>query len=94
MITINRLVPESASASTEPDSSRTQANFRHLRYGERLRFSAPLYPPRNFRNPGSFDYRAYLAESGITALASVKMSEVELLPGFAGVRAELWRTRK
>jgi competence protein ComEC len=62
-------------------------------YGERLRFPAHLNLPRNFRNPGSFDYRAYLAENGITALASVKMSTVEVLQGFAGNRMELWRTR-
>ncbi len=27
-----------------------------FRYGERLRFPVRLYPPRNFRNPGAFDY--------------------------------------
>ena len=78
---------------TRFERKNSDAGFHQLSYGERLRFSAPLYLPRNFRNPGSFDYRAYLAESGITALASVKMSEVELLPGFTGTRAELWRTR-
>jgi hypothetical protein len=26
---------------------------------ERLRFSAKLYPPRNFRNPGAFDHAGY-----------------------------------
>jgi competence protein ComEC len=66
----------------------------HLfRYGERLRFSAKLYPPRNFRNPGSFDYVGYLAENRVVALGSTKADDVELLPGFAGNRAELWRTR-
>ncbi|HXM21101.1 MAG TPA: ComEC/Rec2 family competence protein [Terriglobales bacterium] len=66
----------------------------HLfRYGERLRFPAKLYPPHNFRNPGAFDYTGYLAENGIVALGSTKAETVELLPGFAGNRAELWRTR-
>jgi competence protein ComEC len=66
----------------------------HLfRYGERLRFLSKLNPPRNFRNPGAFDYQGYLAENGIAALASAKAASVELLPGFAGKRAELWRTR-
>ncbi|MGA9964176.1 MAG: ComEC/Rec2 family competence protein [Terriglobales bacterium] len=66
----------------------------HLfRYGERLRFPAKLYPPRNFRNPGAFDYAGYLAENGIVALGSAKADTVELLPGFAGYRFELWRTR-
>ncbi len=64
-----------------------------FRYGERLRFSTKLYPPRNFRNPGAFDYTGYLADNGIVALGSTKVETVELLPGFAGNRAELWRTR-
>lgn len=64
-----------------------------FRYGDRLRFSAKLYPPRNFRNPGAFDYQGYLAENGIAALASAKGADIDLLPGFIGNRAELWRTR-
>jgi competence protein ComEC len=66
----------------------------HLfRYGERLRFLSKLNPPRNFRNPGAFDYEGYLAEKGIAALGSAKAASVELLPGFYGNRPELWRTR-
>ena len=64
-----------------------------LQYGQRLRFTAKLSRPRNFRNPGSFDYRGYLAELGIVALASTKAEEIEVLPGFTGSRAEIWRTR-
>jgi competence protein ComEC len=64
-----------------------------FRYGERLRFLSKLNPPRNFRNPGAFDYESYLAEKGIAALASAKAASVELLPGFVGSRAELSRTR-
>jgi competence protein ComEC len=63
------------------------------RYGQRLRFPLKLYAPRNFRNPGAFDYQAYLAENGTVAIGSTKADSVELLPGFAGGRAELWRTR-
>jgi competence protein ComEC len=58
-----------------------------------LRFPAKLYPPRNFRNPGAFDYAGYLAENGIVALGSAQADTVELLPGFVGNRFELWRTR-
>jgi competence protein ComEC len=58
-----------------------------------LRFPAKLSPPRNFRNPGAFDYRGYLAEKGIIALASTKAASVEVLPGFTGSRLELGRTR-
>jgi len=66
---------------------------RFFRYGERLRFPTKLSWPRNFRNPGSFDYAGYLAEQGIVALASTKNENVEVLPGFIGHRGELWRTR-
>lgn len=62
-------------------------------YGERLRFTVKLYPAHNYRNPGGFDYRNFLAESGILATGSVKADEVELLPGFAGSRGELLRTQ-
>jgi competence protein ComEC len=76
------------------DSVESVAAPLHLfRYGERLRFPTKLYPPHNFRNPGAFDYTEYLAENGIVALGSTKAEAVELLPGFAGSRAELWRTR-
>ncbi len=66
---------------------------RTFRYGERLRFPAKIFPPRNYRDPGAFDYRGYLAENGIVALALTKAANVEVLPGFAGSRAELWRSR-
>ena len=66
---------------------------RIFRYGERLRFPVKLSLPRNFRNPGAFDYEGYLAENGIAALGSVKLQDVKFLPGFSGSHAELWRTR-
>jgi competence protein ComEC len=62
-------------------------------YGDRIRFLAKLKPPRNFRNPGSFDYEGYLADRGIAALGSAKIENVELLPGFAGRRIERMRKR-
>lgn len=62
-------------------------------YGQRLRFSARLKLPRNFRNPGAFDYREYLAGHGIAAFGSAKMENVELLPGFSGSRLDAWRSR-
>ncbi len=71
-----------------------QASQMHLfRYGERLRFSLKLKLPRNFRNPGAFDYQGYLAANGIAALGSAKAEDVQLLPGFVGSRIELARTR-
>ncbi|HKV80062.1 MAG TPA: ComEC/Rec2 family competence protein [Candidatus Sulfotelmatobacter sp.] len=62
-------------------------------YGDRIRFLAKLKPPRNFRNPGAFDYEGYLADRGIAALGSAKIENVELLPGFAGSRIERRRNR-
>jgi competence protein ComEC len=62
-------------------------------YGERLRAVVKLHPPRNFRDPGAFDYRGYLRDKGIAALGSAKSDNVEPLPGFTGSRLELWRTR-
>jgi competence protein ComEC len=62
-------------------------------YGDRMRFRAKLSAPRNYRNPGAFDYAGYLAENGINALGSVKQNDIHLLDGFAGNRFELWRTR-
>lgn len=62
-------------------------------YGDRIRFSTKLKPPRNFRNPGAFDYEEYLADRGIAALGSAKVEEVEHLPGFTGTRLEHWRNR-
>jgi competence protein ComEC len=64
-----------------------------FRYGQRLRFAAKLSEPRNYRDPGVFDYRAYLAEKGIAALGSAKLDDVEILPGFAGSRWEFWRAQ-
>jgi competence protein ComEC len=64
-----------------------------FRYGERLRFPGKLSPPHNYRNPGAFDYRGYLADNGIAALGSAKAPRVELLPGLSGTPVELWRAR-
>lgn len=62
-------------------------------YGQRLRFPAKLQAPRNFQNPGAFDYRGYLAEKGLAAIASTKLASVQVLPGFSGSRFEFWRAR-
>jgi competence protein ComEC len=66
---------------------------RIFRYGQRLRFPTKLSRPRNFRNPGSFDYQGYLADNGIVALGSTKAEDVEVLPGFSGNYIELLRTK-
>ncbi len=47
-------------------------------------FPATLIAPRNYRNPGAFDYAGYLREKGIVATASTKYAAIQLLPGFSG----------
>jgi competence protein ComEC len=82
--------PRPRSSSTAESSPPTMRLFH---YGERIQLPVKLKLPRNFRNPGDFDYQAYLAALGISALASAKSDDVQPLPGFVGSRVELWRTR-
>jgi len=82
-----------ASEDVPADLARTAPPTQTFHYGNRIRFLAKLKPPRNFRNPGSFDYEGYLADRGIAALGSAKIENVELLPGFTGSRIERTRNR-
>lgn len=54
-----------------------------LRYGDRVRFIAKLYLPRPATNPGSFDYRRFLAFQGIrvTGYASQSGEVVRMAEG-------------
>jgi len=74
-------------------ASNPSAPMPTFHYGDRIRFTTKLRPPRNFRNPGAFDYQGYLADRGIAAQGSTKIENVELLPGFAGNRIASWRSR-
>lgn len=65
--------------------------MRVFNYGERLRFRTRLHPPRNFGNPGAFDYKGYLSQRGILALGAAKVEGVEVLPGIVGSKARIWR---
>jgi len=64
----------------------------HVTYGTRVRLKAKLRLPRNFRNPGAFDYEGYLHGLGISTLASVKLDDIEVLPGTSGSRLGFWRS--
>jgi competence protein ComEC len=82
--------------SQQADSAATADSYiphSLLTYGTRLRLRAKLHRPRNFRNPGAFDYEGYLRDNGIALLGSARAENVERLSGFAGSRIELWRTR-
>ncbi|HET9409079.1 MAG TPA: DNA internalization-related competence protein ComEC/Rec2 [Candidatus Sulfotelmatobacter sp.] len=69
------------------------SGMRLFNYGERVCMRAKLKPPRNFRNPGAFDYEGYLAANGIAALGSGKIDDATVLPGFSGSRLESLRQR-
>jgi competence protein ComEC len=77
----------------QTDRGNSRDHMRLLSYGQRLRFPATLVAPRNYRNPGAFDYAGYMRDNGIVATASAKYASVEVLPGFAGSRTERWRSR-
>jgi competence protein ComEC len=87
------VIPATVTEDNPSSSPSYSAPMRILHYGERIRFSGRLKPPRNFRNPGAFDYEGYLASNGIAALGSVKAENIEFLPGFTGSRIQSWRAR-
>jgi competence protein ComEC len=64
-----------------------------LHYGQRVRLTAKLHEPRNYHNPGAWDYRGYLESQGIALLGSARESSVEILPDFAGNRWTAWQHR-
>lgn len=67
------------------------------RIGDRVRLTAKLRLPRNFGNPGEFDYEAYMAREGIAATAVVANASaiaiVERRPMFPSSAIESIRTR-
>jgi competence protein ComEC len=82
--------------SHDPDEDAEGDDASHLprlAYGDRIKLTAKLRMPRNFRNPGAFDYEGYLRGLGISTLASVKAEDIEVLPGTSGSRLGLWRSR-
>jgi competence protein ComEC len=93
-IRLNIYSPRPNDATPEEDSEAHSptATIPIFHYGDRIHFSAKLRLPRNFRNPGAFDYQGYLADRGIAALASAKIENVERLPGFTGSRIAYWRS--
>lgn len=82
---------DAESQSSEGPSS--AAAMPSIHYGDRIQFIAKLRLPRNFRNPGAFDYQGYLADRGIAVLGSAKAESVRFLPGIYGDRLGVWRSR-
>jgi competence protein ComEC len=82
-----------SSEAEEDDPEGSASDLPRLAYGDRVRLIARLRLPRNFRNPGAFDYEGYLRGRGISTLASVKADQIEALPGTSGSLPGLWRSR-
>ena len=62
-----------------------------MAYGERIEVPAKIRSPRNFQNPGAFDYVGYLAAQHIYWTGSVSdLSGVHSLPGHCGNAAIGW----
>ena len=60
-----------------------------LHYGQRVEFEARVRRPRNYGNPGAFDYARYLARRDIYwTAAMIPGSAVSILPGQCGSRFE------
>jgi competence protein ComEC len=57
-----------------------------LRYGQNIEVDARLRKPRNFGNPGAFDYAHYLARQDIYWTASASAGAVRIMPGTCGTR--------
>ena len=65
--------------------------LQHLEYGQRVEIEARIRAPRNFNNPGSFDYAGYLARQKIFWTASMtRGSTARVLPGRCGWRPMAW----
>lgn len=87
-IRLTAYLPDSPLPPQELD--KYQARLAHLVYGRRVEFDAILRSPRNFRNPGAFDYEGYLRGLGIGAIGSVKAGSIVALHGQSGTRLRLW----
>ena len=56
----------------------------YLRYGQNLELDGKIRRPRNFGNPGAFDYATYLARQDIYWTVSSDAATVRILPGRCG----------
>ncbi len=79
-----------------PDEPGAQAvALPQVHAGDRVEALAKFHPPRVFRNPGGFDYRAHLARQGVFLLGNLRDPALLLKTGrgHAGIRGELSRLR-
>ncbi|MBZ5665263.1 MAG: ComEC/Rec2 family competence protein [Acidobacteriia bacterium] len=90
---VERRAPSPGLESVDGPSGTGGAPVSPLTYGMRVQIRGKLHPPRNYRNPGAFDYEGYLRDNGISILGSAEAKDIQRLPGFSGSRIEFWRTR-
>jgi len=66
-----------------------------LSYGQRVEITGRIRPPRNFDNPGSFDFVRYLARQNTYWTVSAPASSVRILPGPCGseIRRAIFKLR-
>ena len=64
--------------------TRDDAPLPRLRYGQKIEMDARIRKPRNYGNPGAFDYATYLARQNIYWTASGDAATLHLLPGTCG----------
>jgi competence protein ComEC len=55
-----------------------------LRYGQNVEMEARIRPPRNYGNPGAFDFAGFLARKDIYWTASGAAGTLRVLPGTCG----------
>jgi competence protein ComEC len=55
-----------------------------LRYGQNIELDARIRKPRNYGNPGAFDYASFLARQDIFWTASGDAATLHVLPGHCG----------
>jgi competence protein ComEC len=66
--------------------TRTGETLPALHYGQNVELDAKVRPPRNFGNPGAFDFATYLGRQEIYWTASGAAGAVRILPGRCGSR--------
>jgi competence protein ComEC len=76
----------------ENDLDKIDSRLSHLVYGQRVDLQTKLRLPRNFRNPGAFDYEGYLHGLGISAVGSVKADDIVAVDGAPRRGLGYWRS--
>lgn len=76
----------------QADLDEIKSQFPQFAYGERVDLVTRLRLPRNFRNPGAFDYEGYLHGLSISVVGSVNADTIRVLEGRSGHRLGYWRS--